>query len=161
MQRCLVVPIVLYFFLFSHVDLSFSIVPIFLFRLYPVGVKHRRESVKYVPIDIAVKAKNNNSLLVSFSSQSKFCLSKYFHISYTVACTRIKLNEFIGYAKPWNFEQYIYLLPSYKLIEISTIWFHDKKYTEIQVLTNIIVILVSYQEPHDLLWPLGVTYRNR
>lgn len=143
--------------LFNNVDISYIETPIFLSYLYPIKVKTFFEPATYVPMDLAVRVKNKGFLVVSNVTQSKFCLSKFYTISRTV-CSHIELTEFTSYIKPWNFEQYVYVLPSNENGKINTLWTHTKQNKRKLVHTNVIGIVISIENQKNVIWLLEKFY---
>lgn len=146
--------------LFNDIDFTYHRTPIYLTRLHPVGIKHRPTSLKHVPKNLAAEVTKEESLIVSSLNQSKICLSKFFHISDNI-CSHITLDAFIGKSKPWNFQQFVYLLPSNKLDKLHTIWEHNITYQNNQFLDNVVGIVISIEELNNIIWPLLTDHLNR
>ncbi len=138
--------------LFNNVDISSSNIHILLSRLYPVGRKYPSNEAIFIPRDLALKVNINGSLVVSSLNQSRLCKSKFYKIS-KIVCTHLSFNEYIGQIKPWNFQQYVYLLPNQQF-KINTLWLRKGKYEETILLPNVIGIVVSTAEQNQAQWKL-------
>ncbi len=147
--------------LFNDVDIWYSNNPIFISRLHPVAVKHLPGEIRHVPINLAKKVKKNSSLVFSPTDQPTICSSNFFDISSFEICTKINLTDFAAYNKPWNYQQYIYILPPNELVKMSTLWRRNYQYIEKKILQNIVGIVISNSEQIHVQWPLGRAYLNR
>jgi len=146
--------------LFNDVDISFKNIPVLLVRLHPVGRNQLLQPIEHIPIHLAVKVRNNGSLAISSLNHSTDCTSKLFQISVGI-CAYIKLDDFIVRTKPWNFQKYIYLLPSTEIVNINTLWIHDLNSFYRGFLQDVIGIVVSWAEQQNPSWTLGWAYKTK
>ncbi len=144
----------------NHVDILYSKTPTYLSHLHPISIKspyYGPEQVEYVPMDLAQKVIRNSSLVYPSFENLTLCLSKKYHVS-DFTCSHIELTKFAAYAKPWNHQQYLYVLPFDETVNLNTLWIHNPKYAEAQVLQSVLGIVISNLEQSNVVWQLGRRY---
>lgn len=134
--------------LFSNIDLIPTFTPIIIRRLVPFLKIFG--SIEFVPFYLALNTKKFGSPMATTNTNSQFCMSKYFDIKKTV-CTQILTSNFSSQIRPWNFDQYIYLLPQLHKYELNGVWKHANEYGDAYIPSNFLVIAVSAMQSETLL----------
>lgn len=126
-------------------------------------MRHRTDFLylnKFVPLNLAMQVKSNGSLLISSDTKFQLCPSKFYDI-WNDICTHIKFGDFTPRIKPWNFQQYVYLLPSGKSLRANTLWLHNTQNGVNKVLTNVIGLISSAEDSNNVQWPVERLHVDR
>ncbi len=142
--------------LFNNVDLLPSTTPLLVRRLSPVIAGHI--DFDFVPYNLAKKVNKYGSLVISKYNQSQSCVSKFFDIK-TSVCTHILKSNFSMQIRPWNFEQYLYLLPQFYKNEMNNLWSYAGE-RSVKYIPNTILGIVVSEKLTDTLWSWAVSFRK-